>query len=408
MIPEIGNFALALALAAAIVQAIIPMIGAARGDAVWMSVSGSAARVQFLLIAASFACLTQAFVVSDFAEADALQDFGRMGQSRGLDAALGADPRRVRSHGRGVRPQPAAVAEGPRARRPGRDRGRIRGVHSVHLEPIRAAPSGAIRGPGSQPVAPGSRTRVPPAVPLSRLCRVLDGVLVRRRRADRGQGRSGLGALGPAVDVGGMVRADGRHRAGQLVGLLRARLGRLVVLGSGRERIVHAVAGGDGATPFGDRGRKTRHAEKLDHLARDPRLRAVSSRHLLGALGSPDLGPRLRHRSRARRIHPRPVDHYYWRRARALRRAGTRAQGRRVIRADLTRGRAGAQQPPTRDGRRGGVPRHALSAVSGCVRRRAHLGRRAVLQRDIRADHDAASDRVRDRWRRSGSRWRHG
>ena len=36
---------------------------------------------------------------------------------------------------------------------------------------------------------------------------------------------------------------DHRHRARQLVGLLRTRLGRLVVLGSGRERLVHAVAG---------------------------------------------------------------------------------------------------------------------------------------------------------------------
>ena len=33
-----------------------------------------------------------------------------------------------------------------------------------------------------------------------------------------------------------------RHRARQLLGLLRARLGRLVVLGPGRERVVHALA----------------------------------------------------------------------------------------------------------------------------------------------------------------------
>ena len=66
MIPEIGLFALALALAAATFQAIVPIIGAARGNAIWMSISKSAARTQFLLIATSFACLTQAFIVSDF------------------------------------------------------------------------------------------------------------------------------------------------------------------------------------------------------------------------------------------------------------------------------------------------------------------------------------------------------
>ncbi len=69
MIPEIGHFALALALAAAIAQAMVPMIGAARGDAAWMSVARSAARVQFLFVAVSFACLTQIFVVSDFSVA---------------------------------------------------------------------------------------------------------------------------------------------------------------------------------------------------------------------------------------------------------------------------------------------------------------------------------------------------
>ena len=47
-------------------------------------------------------------------------------------------------------------------------------------------------------------------------------------------------------------RAHRRHRARLLVGLLRARLGRLVVLGPGRERLVHAVAARHGAAAFGD------------------------------------------------------------------------------------------------------------------------------------------------------------
>ena len=43
---------------------------------------------------------------------------------------------------------------------------------------------------------------------------------------------------------------DLRHDAGQLVGLLRTGLGRLVVLGSGRECLIHALAGRHGADPF--------------------------------------------------------------------------------------------------------------------------------------------------------------
>ena len=92
-------------------------------------------------------------------------------------------------------------------------------------------------GHGPQPAAAGPRPRLPPAVPLPRLCRLLDGLLLRRRRADRGPGRRRLGALGAALDAGRLVRPDHRHRARLLVGLLRARLGRLVVLGPGRERL---------------------------------------------------------------------------------------------------------------------------------------------------------------------------
>ncbi len=40
------------------------------------------------------------------------------------------------------------------------------------------------------------------------------------------------------------IYAHRRHRAGRALGLLRTGLGRLVVLGSGRERLLHALAGG--------------------------------------------------------------------------------------------------------------------------------------------------------------------
>ena len=52
-----------------------------------------------------------------------------------------------------------------------------------------------------------------------------------------GKHRRRLGALGAAVDARRLVLPHARHRAGLVLGLLRARLGRLVVLGSGRERL---------------------------------------------------------------------------------------------------------------------------------------------------------------------------
>jgi len=66
MIVELGHFALVMALAAALVQGTLPLIGAARGDGRLMALAAPAANAQFLLIAAAFAALTWAFVVSDF------------------------------------------------------------------------------------------------------------------------------------------------------------------------------------------------------------------------------------------------------------------------------------------------------------------------------------------------------
>ncbi|STJ19636.1 cytochrome C-type biogenesis protein [Escherichia coli] len=48
-----------------------------------------------------------------------------------------------------------------------------------------------------------------------------------------------------SVDAGCVDLPDARHCARFRMGLLRTRLGRLVVLGSGRKRLVYAVAGGD-------------------------------------------------------------------------------------------------------------------------------------------------------------------
>ena len=80
-------------------------------------------------------------------------------------------------------------------------------------------------------------------------------------------GRCRLGARRAALHAGGLDRADARHHAGLLVGLLRARLGRLLVLGPGGERGADAVAGGDGAAPFRARHRAHRRLPQLDAAA---------------------------------------------------------------------------------------------------------------------------------------------
>ena len=66
MIPEIGHFALILALALAACQGFIPMLGAQRNDAGMMSIARSSAYGQFLFVAISFGCLIAAFLQDDF------------------------------------------------------------------------------------------------------------------------------------------------------------------------------------------------------------------------------------------------------------------------------------------------------------------------------------------------------
>ena len=66
MIPEIGHFALVLALAVAVVQTGLGLYGPALADARLMVMASRAASLQVILLIVSFAALTYAFVTSDF------------------------------------------------------------------------------------------------------------------------------------------------------------------------------------------------------------------------------------------------------------------------------------------------------------------------------------------------------
>jgi len=66
MIPELGHFAIIVALFVASAQSIFSLVGAARGNRLWMSVSRPAAHAQFALVALAFACLAYSFVNNDF------------------------------------------------------------------------------------------------------------------------------------------------------------------------------------------------------------------------------------------------------------------------------------------------------------------------------------------------------
>ena len=74
MIVEIGHYALTLALALALIQAIVPLWGARLRDASLGAVAAPAALGQFAAVAASFAALVYAHLDSDFSVANVAEN----------------------------------------------------------------------------------------------------------------------------------------------------------------------------------------------------------------------------------------------------------------------------------------------------------------------------------------------
>lgn len=74
MIPEIGHFALILALCMALVQGTLPLVGASKGIAGWVHVGKAAAFGQLLFMGLAYGCLTYSFIVHDFSVAYVAQN----------------------------------------------------------------------------------------------------------------------------------------------------------------------------------------------------------------------------------------------------------------------------------------------------------------------------------------------
>ena len=66
LIPELGHFALWLALGVALMLGVLPMAGAANGRSDWMGLARPGAYALFALVAVAFACLVASFVRHDF------------------------------------------------------------------------------------------------------------------------------------------------------------------------------------------------------------------------------------------------------------------------------------------------------------------------------------------------------
>jgi len=91
MIPELGHFALIIALLLALTQAILPLVGAQRGNLTLMAVARPAAQGQFLFTAIAFACLAYSFLTNDFSvENVARNSFSQLPEVYRLTATWGS------------------------------------------------------------------------------------------------------------------------------------------------------------------------------------------------------------------------------------------------------------------------------------------------------------------------------
>ena len=142
-----------------------------------------------------------------------------LGRPRGLDAAVDADARRLDAS-----PSPASARH-----LPDKVVARILAVMGwlsfgfllfmlMTSNPFDRLVPDARRRPRPEPAAAGPGHGDPPADALHGLRRLLGGVLVRRRGADRRQPRRHLGALDAPLDHGRLDLPHPRHRARQLAG----------------------------------------------------------------------------------------------------------------------------------------------------------------------------------------------
>jgi cytochrome c-type biogenesis protein CcmF len=74
MIPELGHFALILAMLLALAQGTLPIIGAHKGVAEWMALARPAAQAQFAFVLFAWFCLVASFVADDFSVVNVAQN----------------------------------------------------------------------------------------------------------------------------------------------------------------------------------------------------------------------------------------------------------------------------------------------------------------------------------------------
>ncbi len=147
MIPEIGQFALIIALLLALTQATLPLIGASRGNRTWIALAAPAGQAQFIFVAIAFCCLgifihhqrllrSQRRYQLQFTTAAALPARRNLGLARRFVAVVDVDARALDGRRFALQPAPAGRDGRARAERDGHRQRRFSVVHVAHFESV--------------------------------------------------------------------------------------------------------------------------------------------------------------------------------------------------------------------------------------------------------------------------------
>ena len=336
-------------------------------------------------------------------DAVVLQAHVVLGRPRRLDRLVGAPARRVLVAGDLHQPRAAQRAHPVRSGDPLRRHRLLPVPHHLREAPLRRLPHrSAEDGQGAQPAPAEPVHGDASAVAVPRV-RVGDGaVRLRPGGAHHRQPRRLVAAVDAPLDDRELVLPVAGPHPRHAVGLRGARLGRLLGLGSRRERGLPAVADGDGVPALDDDPGTARHDEGVERLPRHHDVPPDDVRHLHDPLGHRPVGARVRsgHDAGVALLHVHPGHRRLRVRLRHLPPAAS-ALAQRARLVAVARVRLPPQQldPP----RRGAVHPDGddVPDAVGVDRARPHHRRAAVLQQDDGAGRPGAP--VPDR-RRSAHR----
>ncbi len=314
MIPEIGNFAIIVALLLALLQGVLPIYGAARSNNVLMGMARPVAVGHFVFVAIAFACLARSFLVNDFSVLYVAEHSNSQLPLHYRFAAIwGGHEGSLLLWTFILSVWTVAVAKFSK-HLPDEMVARVIGVMGLvsvgfllfmllTSNPFDRLLPAAADGADLNPLLQDPGLVIHPPMLYMGYVGFSVAFAFALSALIGGQMDASLGALVATLDDRGLDLPDLRHHAGQLVGILRTGLGWLVVLGSGRERLIHAMAGGYRTDPFAGGYGKARRIQELDGVAGDSGIFAQPAGYIPGAFRRVDIGAFVRHRSQARCVH---------------------------------------------------------------------------------------------------------